>query len=207
MWGSAYGGSNRINGDPLVGSTNIITNAFGFAAGMDYHFTPYTIAGFALAGGGTNWGLANAMGTGRSDALQVGLYGINWFGPAYLAGALAFSNHWFSTNRSALGDHIDGEFYWAELRRPRRRRLSFWRSADIRCHALRRRAGAIFPYAGLQRERHERRRLRPQLQRHERRRRAHRLGSRFDAPTLLYGKPLVLYGRVAWAHDFVSTRC
>jgi outer membrane autotransporter protein len=31
------------------------------------------------------------------------------------------------------------------------------------------------------------------------------LGSRFDAPTLLYGKPLVLYGRVAWAHDFVST--
>jgi hypothetical protein len=31
-----------------------------------------------------------------------------------------------------------------------------------------------------------------------------KLGSRFDAPTLVYGKPLVLYGRVAWAHDFVS---
>jgi uncharacterized protein with beta-barrel porin domain len=30
------------------------------------------------------------------------------------------------------------------------------------------------------------------------------LGSRFDAPTLLYGKPLVLCGRLAWAHDFVS---
>jgi uncharacterized protein with beta-barrel porin domain len=30
------------------------------------------------------------------------------------------------------------------------------------------------------------------------------LGSRFDAPTLLYGKPLVLYGRLAWAHDFIS---
>jgi uncharacterized protein with beta-barrel porin domain len=29
-------------------------------------------------------------------------------------------------------------------------------------------------------------------------------GSRFDAPTLLYGKPLVLYGRLAWAHDFVG---
>jgi uncharacterized protein with beta-barrel porin domain len=29
-------------------------------------------------------------------------------------------------------------------------------------------------------------------------------GSRFDAPTLVYGKPLVLYGRVAWAHDFLS---
>jgi len=30
------------------------------------------------------------------------------------------------------------------------------------------------------------------------------LGARFDAPTLLYGKPLILFGRVAWAHDFVS---
>src|ERR1700756_625890 len=30
------------------------------------------------------------------------------------------------------------------------------------------------------------------------------LGSRFDAPTLLAGMPLILYGRLAWAHDFVS---
>jgi outer membrane autotransporter protein len=29
------------------------------------------------------------------------------------------------------------------------------------------------------------------------------LGARFDAPTLLYGVPLILYGRAAWAHDFV----
>ena len=45
---------------------------FGFAAGMDYHFSPNTVVGFALAGGGTNWGLANALGSGRSDAFQVG---------------------------------------------------------------------------------------------------------------------------------------
>ena len=30
------------------------------------------------------------------------------------------------------------------------------------------------------------------------------LGARFDDPTVVYGKPLVLFGRVAWAHDFVS---
>jgi uncharacterized protein with beta-barrel porin domain len=30
------------------------------------------------------------------------------------------------------------------------------------------------------------------------------LGSRFDAPTLVDGKPLMLYGRLAWAHDFVT---
>ena len=30
------------------------------------------------------------------------------------------------------------------------------------------------------------------------------IGSRFDAPTLLYGMPLILRGRVGWAHDFVG---
>jgi uncharacterized protein with beta-barrel porin domain len=29
-------------------------------------------------------------------------------------------------------------------------------------------------------------------------------GARFDDPTLLYGKPLILFGRLAWAYDFVS---
>jgi uncharacterized protein with beta-barrel porin domain len=30
------------------------------------------------------------------------------------------------------------------------------------------------------------------------------LGARFDAPTLLYGLPLIVRSRVAWAHDFVA---
>lgn len=30
------------------------------------------------------------------------------------------------------------------------------------------------------------------------------LGARLDALTLLYNKPLTLFGRVAWAHDFVG---
>jgi hypothetical protein len=61
--------------------------------------TPNTLFGFALAGAGTNWGLANSLGTGRGDAFEVGTYGINWFGPAYVAGALSFTNNWFTTNR------------------------------------------------------------------------------------------------------------
>jgi autotransporter-associated beta strand protein len=109
-WGSAYGGTSTTNGDPAVGSNNIRASTFGFAGGMDYHFSPYTVAGFALAGAGTNWGLTNALGTGRSDALQVGAYGSHWFGPAYVAGALAFSNHWFTTNRTAFGDQLNATF-------------------------------------------------------------------------------------------------
>jgi uncharacterized protein with beta-barrel porin domain len=105
-WGAAYGGSNSTNGDATVGSNNVTAQTYGFAAGMDYHVSSHTVVGFALAGGGTNWGLANALGSGRSDAFQLGAYGISWFGPAYLAGALAFTNHWFTAGRSALGDQL-----------------------------------------------------------------------------------------------------
>lgn len=111
-WGGAYGGSNRTNGDATVGSSNVTANTFGFAGGMDYHITPTAVVGFALAGGGTNWGLSGGLGGGRSDAFQAGVYGINWFGPAYVAGALSFTNHWFTTSRSALGDQITANLLW-----------------------------------------------------------------------------------------------
>ena len=74
-WGSAFGGSNQTDGDAAAGTNNVTARTFGFAGGMDYHFTPDTVAGFALAGGGTNWGLAQGLGSGRSDAFQVGVYG------------------------------------------------------------------------------------------------------------------------------------
>src|SRR3954463_10052919 len=46
--------------------------------------------GFALAGGGTGWGLANGLGSGRSDAFQAGVYGTTRAGNAYLSAALAY---------------------------------------------------------------------------------------------------------------------
>jgi uncharacterized protein with beta-barrel porin domain len=205
-WGSAYGGSNSANGNAAVGSNNVTANAFGFAGGMDYHLSPYSVVGFALGGAGTNWGLANALGTGRSDAFQVGVYGINWFGPAYLAGALSFSNHWFTTNRSVLGDQLTatflGQSYGARIE-------GGYRYAVLS-------AFGVTPYGAVQfQDFHTPVYSESQSDltsggfglsynamnatdvRTE-------LGSRFDAPTLVYGKPLVLYGRVAWAHDFVS---
>ena len=109
-WGSAFGDSGSANGNTSAGSNNITASTFGFAGGMDYHVTPNTLFGFALAGAGTNWGLANSLGTGRGDAFEAGTYGINWFGPAYVAGALSFTNNWFTTSRSALGDQLNANF-------------------------------------------------------------------------------------------------
>jgi hypothetical protein len=85
VWGSAYGGSNNANGNAAVGSDNVTATAFGFAAGWTITLRPrWSSASHSpvLAPIGC---LADALGSGRGDAFQAGVYGINWFGPAYLA--------------------------------------------------------------------------------------------------------------------------
>jgi hypothetical protein len=42
-------------------------------AGLDYRVAPGTVVGFALAGGGTGWSLAQNLGSGGSDAFQAGV--------------------------------------------------------------------------------------------------------------------------------------
>jgi uncharacterized protein with beta-barrel porin domain len=80
-------------------------------AGLDYRLAPGTVVGFARAGGGTNWSLAQGIGGGKSDAFQAGVYGTARSGPAYLAAALAYTNHWMSTDRFAFaGDHLTASF-------------------------------------------------------------------------------------------------
>ena len=161
--------------------------------------------GGLCAGAGANWGLANALGGGHSDALQAGAYGISWFGPAYVAGAVSFSNHWFTTGRAALGDQLNASFigqsYGARLE-------GGYRYAVLPTFAVTPYGAVQFQdfhtpaYSetdvtgggfGLSYAAMNATEVRTEL------------GSRFDAPTVLYGKPLVLYGRVAWAHDFAQT--
>src|SRR5262249_35233110 len=105
VWGAGYGGSNRTSGDPAVGgSHDLSARTAGGPAGLDQHLT-------RRAGGGTNWSLAQGMGGGKSDAFQAGVYGATRWGPAYLAAALAFTNHWMSTDRFAFaGDHLTASF-------------------------------------------------------------------------------------------------
>jgi hypothetical protein len=103
VWGSAYGGYNKTDGDATAGTTTIDSRTYGFAAGMDYHVTPNTMGGITLGGAGTNWSLSQGLGSGNSDTFQIGLYGRTKFGSAYLMGALAFTNHWMTTDRYAYG--------------------------------------------------------------------------------------------------------
>ena len=72
----------------------------GVAVGADYRFSPYTIAGFALAGGGTNFSLANGLGSGRSDLFQAGAFIRHAVGPAYISAALAYGWQDITTDRT-----------------------------------------------------------------------------------------------------------
>jgi outer membrane autotransporter protein len=121
-----------------------------------------------------------------------------------VAGALAFSNHWFTTNRSALGDALTANFigqsYGARFE-------SGYRYAVVP-------AIGVTPYGAVQAQGFHTpaysesdptgggfglsyASMNATDVRTE-------LGARFDDPTLLYGKPLILFGRAAWAHDFVD---
>ena len=80
--------------------------AFGFAAGADYRISPVTLAGFALAGGGTNFSV-NGLGSGRSDLFQAGAFVRHNVGAAYLTGALAYGWQDVTTDRTVTVAGID----------------------------------------------------------------------------------------------------
>src|SRR5262249_59748165 len=66
--------------------------------------------GGAWAGGGTRGALWGGVGGGKSDASRPGVSGPPKYGPAYLAAAFAFANHWMSTDRTAVFDHLSANF-------------------------------------------------------------------------------------------------
>jgi outer membrane autotransporter protein len=210
IWGAAFGGSNSTNGDPTgVGSHDATTRTGAFAAGLDYLISPDTVAGFALAGGGTNWGLSAGLGSGRSDVFQAGVYGSHRFGPAYVAGAISFGSYWMSTDRTvtvAGTDQLSASFLAQDLGA----RLEGGYRIPT---AL---AFAVTPYAALQAQSftapayHEAATSgSPQfaLSYNARTATAVRteLGSRFEKTVLQGdGTMLGLFARVAWAHDSQS---
>ena len=203
----AYGGSNRTSGDPAVlGSHDLSARTAGFAGGLDYRVTPNTVVGMALAGGGTNWSLAQGLGGGKSDAFQAGVYGATRSGPAYLAAALR------------LHQSLDVDRPFRVRRRSSHRRASTRRAIGARVESGYRFAtlfGGITPYAAIQAQSFRT----PSYSETDANgggfalaynaRTAtdtrSELGARFDR--VLAFNPnavLTLRARLAWAHDWVS---
>jgi uncharacterized protein with beta-barrel porin domain len=100
VWAAGYGGSQTTSGNPVLGTNTATSSIYGTAVGADYRFSPFTIAGFAIAGGGTNFSIANNLGTGRSDLFQAGAFVRHTVGPAYFTAALAYGWQDITTDRT-----------------------------------------------------------------------------------------------------------
>jgi uncharacterized protein with beta-barrel porin domain len=107
VWAAGFGGSQTTDGNTALGSNSTTSRIFGAAVGADYWFSPNTIAGFALAGGGTSFSIANALGSGRSDLFQAGAFIRHTEGPAYISAALAYGWQDVTTNRTVTIAGID----------------------------------------------------------------------------------------------------
>jgi autotransporter-associated beta strand protein len=111
-WAAGFGGSQTTDGNTAQGSNSATSRLFGTAAGAEYLFSAQTLAGFSLAGGGTNFSVTNG-GTGRSDLFQAGAYFRHSNGPSYISAALAYGWQDVTTDRTvtlAGVDHLRAEF-------------------------------------------------------------------------------------------------
>ena len=107
VWASGFGGAQSTDGNAVVGANDTTSRIFGTAVGADYLFSPNTLAGFALAGGGTSFSIANGLGGGRSDLFQAGAYLRHTSGPAYISAALAYGWQDITTDRTVTIAGVD----------------------------------------------------------------------------------------------------
>ncbi|WP_245321786.1 autotransporter outer membrane beta-barrel domain-containing protein [Bradyrhizobium sp. LTSPM299] len=106
VWAAGFGGSQSTSGNAIVGSNDTTSSVYGTAVGADLLFSPDTIAGFALAGGGTSFSVAGS-GSGRSDLFQAGVHIRHTEGPAYISASLAYGWQDITTNRTVTAAGID----------------------------------------------------------------------------------------------------
>jgi autotransporter-associated beta strand protein len=205
IWSAGFGGINNTDGNAAVGSHDTATGTYGVAVGADYHFTPDSVAGVAVSGGGTKWDLASGLGGGSGDTFQAGIYAATRSGPAYLAADASFGYHWMETKRSSIGgDRMLANFNAQSVAG---RIESGYRFAAL--------GAGITPYAAVQSQVF----LTPdytevdtdgggfdvKYQSRDASDTRSELGARFDSVAVIRpGATLIMRSRLAWAHDWVT---
>ncbi|MDB5581946.1 MAG: Outer rane autotransporter barrel, partial [Bradyrhizobium sp.] len=106
VWAAGFGGSQTTDSNATLGSNTATSRVGGVAIGADYWLSPQTIAGFALAGGGTNFSV-NGAGSGRSDLFQAGAFVRHTIGSAYITAAAAYGWQDITTDRTVTVAGID----------------------------------------------------------------------------------------------------
>lgn len=209
IWGGGYGGSAKTSGDAALGSNDTSNRAYGFAVGADRKLTPDTLVGFALAGGGTSFGLSQGLGGGTSDMFQGSVYARQNWGAAYLMGAFGYGWQDFTLKRTvtvAGSDSLQADFNAHTLAGRAETGLRLGSplagmtpyaaiqvaSLDLPAYSERTTSGAntfALSYNG-----------RTDTQTRS------ELGARFDYATPMQDSVLLMRGRAAWAHDYGDDR-
>ena len=99
VWAAGFGGSQTTDGNADTGSNNSRSSIYGMAVGADYWFSPFTVAGVSMAGGGTNFSVTGG-GTGRSDLFQFGGFIRHNVGSTYITAAAAYGWQDITTDRT-----------------------------------------------------------------------------------------------------------
>lgn len=113
VWAAGFGGRSEIDGDADAGTHDRATNDFGVAFGVERQVTEDLMFGLAVSGGGTNFSLADSLGSGDTAMLQAAAYARSDFDQAYLAAAVAVGIHRVSLDRFltfAGDDHFTGDY-------------------------------------------------------------------------------------------------
>ncbi|MES2198522.1 MAG: ice-binding family protein [Pseudomonadota bacterium] len=211
IWGAAYGGQTNTSGTALDGSHDRSARSYGFATGLDYRVSPYTVVGFALAGGNTSYGLSDGLGGGHSDMFQTAVYSLTRVGAAYASAALAYGWHQVATDRMVtvagldrltaafaannVGGRIEGGYRFAIPGVYDLPGFGFTPYAAFQTQAFRTPSYSEIAVSGssmfaLDYQAHTTTTTRTEL------------GAWVDRSMLLYpGAVLALRGRAAWAHD------
>ncbi len=205
IWTGGFGGGGVNNGNASTGTSSVVANTYGFVVGFDYNYSPDTVFGVAVSTGGSNWWLGNGSGQGRSTTMQAAAYALMRDGPAYLSVGASFADHQMTTNRSAVGDNLtatfDGQSYTA--RAEAGYRLEVAPKTGIAPYA----AGQfqLFHTPGYSETDMSGMGFGLSYAASDSTYTRTEIGARFDTTTEFDGKPLVLRGRLGWAHDFINT--
>jgi uncharacterized protein with beta-barrel porin domain len=98
VWAAGFGGSRTTDGNAALGSNRITGNIAGAAVGVDHWLSPETVAGFALAGGGTSFSVAGG-GSGQSDLFQAGAFVRHSIASSYITATAAYGWQDIRTDR------------------------------------------------------------------------------------------------------------
>lgn len=109
LWVSGFGGAQTTDGNATAGTNTSTSRIAGAAVGADYWLSAETVAGFALAGGATNYNVVGG-GSGRSDLFQIGGFVRHTIGASYITATAAYGWQSVNTDRMVGAEQLRAQF-------------------------------------------------------------------------------------------------